>query len=629
MAIFNPPIDIIKKIKPYPTDGEQALLNYLYKSLDDTFEIFFQPFLNGDRPDIIILRKSSGAHIIEVKDWNLSHYFIDDNGNWRLKEDKTYILSPFKQVLKYKKNLYNLHIKELYEINRLDSRAFGLVSCSIYFHNENTEDLKEFINQEHLLHHRIYQTYIRYIDFYGKDFISEDRINDLINRYNLNITRELFTEELYNSFKRYLQTPFHNLESVKEITYTTEQIELSRSELRPRRKVKGFAGCGKTLVLAKRAVNAHIRTNSKILVLTYNIALKNYIHDKINEVRENFYWCYFEIVNYHQFFLCNATNYNIPINDLSAFENPKFFDTVKHKIVKYEAILIDEIQDYQTEWLRLIHDYFLVENGEFAVFGDEKQNIYNRKLDENKEPVTVGIRGDFNRSLNKSFRFTPDISILAELFQKEVFKEKYNLDNIELSIQFDNDSKIEYYFSSNINIDLLNIIFDILVKYSIQPSDVAILSSTVGIIRELEYSVRKQKNENTTRMFESKEEYDELKSKYTSITENENEYFDEGNFNKEINVIRRLNKLHFWMKTGTMKFSTIHSFKGWETHTLFLIISDQEEEKEIKAEESGWSFDELIYTAMTRCRYNLFVINLKNLKYDTFFKKNIENTFTI
>ena len=63
--------------------------------------------------------------------------------------------------------------------------------------------------------------------------------------------------------------------------------------------------------------------------------------------------------------------------------------------------------------------------------------------------------------------------------------------------EFDYNSKIEYYYSSKLQIDLLSLIFNILVKYSIHPSDVAILSSTVDIIRELEYSVRKQKNENT------------------------------------------------------------------------------------------------------------------------------------
>ena len=48
------------------------------------------------------------------------------------------------------------------------------------------------------------------------------------------------------------------------------------------------------------------------------------------------------------------------------------------QIEKYSAILIDEVQDYRTVWLRLIKKYFLADNGEFVVFGDSKQDIYNR-----------------------------------------------------------------------------------------------------------------------------------------------------------------------------------------------------------------------------------------------------------
>jgi superfamily I DNA/RNA helicase len=39
-----------------------------------------------------------------------------------------------------------------------------------------------------------------------------------------------------------------------------------------------------------------------------------------------------------------------------------------------------------------------------------------------------------------------------------------------------------------------------------------------------------------------------------------------------LKVIRNNKKIHFHAKSGTVKISTIHSFKGWESDTLFLII---------------------------------------------------------
>ena len=50
-----------------------------------------------------------------------------------------------------------------------------------------------------------------------------------------------------------------------------------------------------------------------VLILTYNISLKQYIHDKISDVREDFRWDNFYIVNYHQFIKTALNNIEIKI----------------------------------------------------------------------------------------------------------------------------------------------------------------------------------------------------------------------------------------------------------------------------------------------------------------------------
>lgn len=75
--------------------------------------------------------------------------------------------------------------------------------------------------------------------------------------------------------------------------------------------------------------------------------------------------------------------------------------------------------------------------------------------------------------------------------------------------------------------------------------------------------------------------------------------------------IRRLKKLHFWMNSGVVKFSTVHSFKGWEIHTLFLIVEgDFLEHDRI----------ELAYTGLTRCMNNLIVFNIGDQTIESFFR---------
>ena len=62
------------------------------------------------------------------------------------------------------------------------------------------------------------------------------------------------------------------------------------------------------------------------------------------------------------------------------------------------------------------------------------------------------------------------------------------------------------------------------------------------------------------------------------------------------------------MNRGTVKISTVHSFKGWESETLFLII-------EKKFSGMAQTFDEILYTGLTRSRNNLVIINYGNEEY--------------
>ncbi len=85
MAIVYPDFQTISKLRTPATEGEFHLLDELSFNLSSDFEIFFNPFLDGDRPDIIILRKGYGAVIIEVKDWNLSAYRVNTSNHWEVR----------------------------------------------------------------------------------------------------------------------------------------------------------------------------------------------------------------------------------------------------------------------------------------------------------------------------------------------------------------------------------------------------------------------------------------------------------------------------------------------------------------------------------------------------------------
>ena len=131
MAIFYPPIESIDKLKIIPK-GEKHALKVL-SGLDDKYEVFFQPFINGHNPDIIVMRKGYGVLVIEVKDWVLDRYNINQD-SWSLKKNGSSKKSPIKQVETYKNDLYSLSIPSLLE-KKIDNRKYyGIVQTLVYFH---------------------------------------------------------------------------------------------------------------------------------------------------------------------------------------------------------------------------------------------------------------------------------------------------------------------------------------------------------------------------------------------------------------------------------------------------------------------------------------------------------------
>ncbi|QNI04389.1 hypothetical protein HXW73_16380 [Halomonas sp. SH5A2] len=113
-----------------------------------------------------------------------------------------------------------------------------------------------------------------------------DRLGNLVKKIKQNSKHVLFDENVYRDFKRRLSPPEHTLNQGVVIKFDNKQLSLTNSE-NVKGKIKGVAGCGKTSILAQRAINASQRHNSTVLLLTFNITLKNYIRDKISDIQGN------------------------------------------------------------------------------------------------------------------------------------------------------------------------------------------------------------------------------------------------------------------------------------------------------------------------------------------------------
>lgn len=708
MANFFPSLEIIDQLTVKPTKGESFLLNTLAQELDDTFDVYFNPYLDGDRPDFLILKKGHGAIIIEVKDWDMSNYFVDKNNHWRTTHNpKIRTSAPMQQAFKYKSHLFELHIPSLGFANILNSNFYKTIQCFVYIHtttkdrlsalyNSPINEVKQLINSANEQRYSSKKYQLERDKF---NTFAQDNISSLIKKINSLKKNLIFQDHIYDDFTKILIPPKHFEEQGHYYTFDKYQNKLLDSIPNTKMKIRGVAGSGKTTLLAEKTARAFKRHDSTVLVLTYNLALRNLIRDKIKKAFRfnnlDFNNKSIEISNYHYFFKSQLNNLGIPFptsgdqdEDLENFENNEildldfqeqsnaeingisskdlfeieknarneklvledFFETVfktdhfkeaNEKPIKYQTIFIDEVQDFEVEWLEIIISNFLAEDGEMVLFGDQNQNIYNRLINKQDYPVTRG----FGHWKNLKISHRQDDKAFVDLCNayKDTFLKEYpdqlEHDIIEdLAFSFSDKKYLQIPQADSVQ-TTYDFILETLKTLSISPNDIAILSSKIEFLRNLQNNFKFQRTDST---FETPTEYEMIQKNFDGKVENflkKKAQLEEklqschpSDINhihseiqkltsymknaakqklKALDEFRKLKKRHFNANSGLMKIAITHSFKGFETDTTFLIIQPNDS-------------PEIVYAGLTRTANNLYIIDLDTSNvYKNFFEKQL------
>lgn len=597
MAVFRPSLRKIKKFKVPPTSGEQKMLDFLERSLDNSYEVFFQPHLNGLLPDFVIVHKHHGILVIEVKDYHLDIYRYINNWEWEVHHstgDAT-IRSPFYQAKLYKDALCNLYFRQLNEKMALNSKYYAVISTGVFFSEETHEGIQQFMGK-HVPPHMLY---------WGKDDLSDfDRFFADTSIYFTERKSKNFSDDLYEEAVRVLQpdNKVYHHKYLPNKALDKQRRSLIRSQATTEGKVRGVAGSGKTEILVRRAVSAYRRTKSPVLITMFNITMMNYMQDRLNDVRGNIPRSVFDVIHYHAL--------------------KKYYDSEKvREHGKYKAIFVDEVQDFAQDWINDLRTNWLYKGDndwEIFFFGDEKQRLYEDGgivwEGDVQRPYT-GIFEDWN-ALKTSFRLDSKIARFATEFLKNFAVNKKDVDEIipALGNLFD-DSQVSYRQMNKLDCPVIYQMYRQIVQKSElvkrpNDNDIVFLGSRVQPVRLLEQYFRNTHRFRTTTTFETQEQYNSLPSSLRK---------------KAVEKLRRGRKFNFWPESGTIKFSTIHSFKGCEIETVFLIIDDQAAEEQLLTD--GEQDDqvthitpELLYTAFTRAIRNLVIIEIGKSRYTSFFK---------
>lgn len=556
------------------TEGEVTLCHFLDDYLSLNWEIYVQPYLNGNRPDIVLLNPDIGIMVYEVKDWSLKTYKI------KMKTGVDEAKNHVNQVEYYKKKIIEQLVPDMGETMDDNDLSFSLVQTGIYLHKITGKDANE------LFHNRHYPTII------GFDQLEISNLHKIVPYYNLQKSR-FMTEKWAKDIRFWLKPPIHSKEQALPLDLSPKQKNYAKLDKKTgHRRLRGIAGSGKTLVLAyKAALLAEQR--QKVLVITFNITLWHYIRDMIKRTPVEFDWSFITFKHFHGFCKDVLIELGVPLpsgrgKTVDQYLN-ELFTTVSHaidkkgipEILRFDAILIDEGQDYEWVWYDLL-DKFLSERDELLFVCDKKQNIYGRELswidNMGQYKGKVKFRGEW-RELNTVYRIPKNIGDVANKFS-DCF-------NLEQSIEITEDyQQSTLYERPPIfdweNIQQQNWLDHIMEAYETikyqqmnlgegHASDIVILTPTRKIGIAAVEAFNKQ-NIEVNHVFERKDQ-----------------------------IKHHRHKKAFWLGDSRLKISTIHSFKGWEAIHVILLIPEK------------WigdkNLDSIVYTAMTRSRKNLIVLN--------------------
>ena len=601
------------------TEGERALLRFLDDNLpaDESWKegeplenyngwlIFAQPFLNGKRPDVVVFNPQVGVTIIEVKDWDLDCYEVEyreEGGEGeraklyvRTNGERYSVKPPIRQVEYYKEVLIGQLVPGIGENIDNVSRSFGLIKAGVYFHKSTTSRCCTMFFPDGKPD---------YIPLFGYDSLCKERINEVVP--DVRWFKSRFWKTDWNKeILFWLKPPFHSIEQGTKLKLKGNQNKIA--EPQPGHfRIRGAAGSGKTQALAYRAAKLASQ-NMNVLVVTYNITLWHYIKDMIARAPFPFPWDRITFDHFHGFCKAKLNEFDKPWPESAGYDDDFFFKSVvpnavmdavnRRKYQRYDAILIDEGQDFEYEWYFMLNSCFLSVRDELVVVCDKKQNVYERDLSWlDKRQYRKGLEkfGDYI-DLSISYRLPPIVADMAISFADTFHLDsdiRLKKNDEQLTLLNENHILWKNIAESKIDEEVFGV-YELLKNKGYSASDTVVLLPNHKLGLEVV------------------------------------DYFgDKGiNVNHVFGLTKEDSKHHkksFWMGDGRIKMCTIYSFKGWESLNVVIYIpQDQVGRASFDEDEdilSADNLDALVYTAITRTRCNLIILN-NNSRYKSFGSK--------
>ncbi|MCM3362257.1 nuclease-related domain-containing DEAD/DEAH box helicase [Niallia sp. MER TA 168] len=562
------PATIIENYNPNDprTEGENYLLGVFRTSPRfEGWTVFEQPHINSMKPDFVLTHPQKGILIIEVKDWNLNSEVYNRSGYIRGTDGNYYKSNPINQVEYYKKNILHYQLLSSVNLSERFSRYFSCIETVVYFHCATKQSAMNYCNA--------FDSHTKIWTKPDIDYIkcTENRLNHYehtyaLSRYNSSFTQNGLLENLVSELNLQLQHADYNYERRQPFILTSDQKRLARLYPGSIRRWSGVAGSGKSVIITEKAVQA-AKLDKQVLILSYNITLRHYLRDLCSQQfgPGNFQGerkklkSQITISHFHDFLKLILTEHQLEVNfeeenEHEGFEiqlmktaNDYFQSHAIKPHFKFDYVLIDEGQDFKADWIRFLKSFF-TGNGELFIVYDKAQNLYGHGvwIEDSEQIKDIGFKGKpghlkyTHRLPNKIVQKIGMIRRKLQLDGDEIFLAKQEQESFfQKTFWFNYRPRTRLEKLQQIDQNLRNLC------RTNQLEDITILTT----------------NENTGAEI----------VKYVSMLGAETSHVYDLNRQQD-RERRRVEKWKFQGGTGRLKVCSFHSFKGWQTPNLLLIL---------------------------------------------------------
>lgn len=411
----------------------------ILQGLPDDCWVYYEPLVTNRYPDFVVFMPDRGLLVIEVKGWHPTTVLGGDLQTIRLQSGTA--PNPIRQAREYMVTLMDRcrhhRLGGLLVHSNGSNRGrflfpfgyFALLSeiTDEQLRNHLVGDLRQILPSKHVVAADEFDAWgslsgPALLDRLGSFF--DPRWPFALSKDQVDAVRTIIHPEIVlpptpNQIAVRAaggQLPLPDQEEASS-TNVLKTLDLSQERLARKigaghRLLFGVAGSGKTVVLMARAkLLSEALPNGRILVLCFNVAFKRYLANALEGLSN------IRVSTFHGWGAQNGARWN---GESPEEYGRKFLDVLEgggaHDAGVFEAILIDEAQDFDPSWFRCVMRAMKEpRNGDLLIVGDGNQTTYRLGRVSWKSLGIDAVRGR-SRILKRNYRNTRPIQAVAASF---------------------------------------------------------------------------------------------------------------------------------------------------------------------------------------------------------------------